>query len=385
MKLLAPSLISWRMMTDNMGRFLLSALGVAFAVMIMFMQMGFYNGQNDSQANLGPILDADLIISSKWKEHLKSGEEITIKRLRQALALDEVSSVTPVYTNGSYWRNPQDSSRNRVLVIAVSLDNPGISTPEIKKYKDRLRLPGAVLYDRLSRKELGEVKIGTRTQLKGEPVTVVGLFELGPNMAYEGNVIISHENFYRIYSDWGGAERVADQISLGMIKLKKGADPLAVREKLKAQLPDDFITHTPDEIYEREKTYTAKHSPGGIVFGIGLNVAFIIGVIICYQILFNEVQDHLPQFATLKAIGHRTGYIFGIVVNDALILSLAGFIPGLAGSWLLYKALAHLTQLVFFLTPARIGLILGLTTVMCLLSAAFAMYKLIAADPADLY
>ncbi len=71
MQLLNSFNIAWQMLTYNRGRFVLSSLGVALAVVIMFMEMGFFNGINDSQANLATVLNADLIIESKRKHHLK--------------------------------------------------------------------------------------------------------------------------------------------------------------------------------------------------------------------------------------------------------------------------------------------------------------------------
>ncbi len=372
------------MLTHNRQRCVLSALGVAFAVVIMFMQLGFFNGLNDSQANLAPILDADLILSSQYKNHLKSGEEITIKRLRQARAIKGVQSVTPVYTNGSYWWNPQDGSRNRVLIIAVDVDNPGILIPEIAQYKEQLRLPDTILYDRLSRKELGHVEVGTRSRLYGTRVRVVGLFTLGPNFAYEGHMVISHSNFYRMFSNWG-AEQVVDQISLGLLKLDPGVKPEAMKAILHQQLPADFIVLTRAEIEKREKDYTIANSPSGPIFGIGLGVGFLIGCIICYQILFNEIQEHLPQFATLKAMGYHSAYVVAIVLSEAIQLALLGFLPGLLCSWGLYQLIEQFTQIIMELSPGRIALVFGLATGMSLSSALLSSYKVVSNDPAELY
>ncbi len=178
-----------------------------------------------------------------------------------------------------------------------------------------------------------------------------------------------------------GTERVVDQISLGALKLKPEADLEVVKAKLLKQLPGDFIVSTKSQMTQREKAHTIKKSPVGIIFGIGL----IVGFIICYQILFNEIQDHLAQFATLKAIGHHQAYVFGIVVSEALLLSVVGFLPGLLFSWGLYQMIERFTQIIMFMTPMRMVLIFALTTSMCLFSATLAAYKVIRADPADLY
>jgi putative ABC transport system permease protein len=371
--------IAWRMLSDKPSRLAFSILGVAFSVVIMFMELGFFNGTNDSSANLPPLFDCDLILSHPEKTHLKTGEEFSHLRLQQVSAIAGVAAVAKFNTGAGYWWNPQDRTRNRVLLIGVDLDNPMFSISGIAAHRAELRLPETVLYDRLSRHDLGRIETGTRTQIDGNPVRVVGLFNLGPNFTYEGHVIMGLENFQRIVG------QPATSLDLGLIRVTPGADVEAVRREILARLPKDILLLTPAEILRREIIVTTKRSPAGVVFGIGLIVGFAIGTIICYQILFNEVNDHLPQFATMKAMGHPPGFISGIVRNEALLLSIVGYVPGLAVSFGIYALIEHFTQIRMFLTVPRALLILVLTSGMCFLAARFAVKRVHATDPADLF
>jgi putative ABC transport system permease protein len=110
-----------------------------------------------------------------------------------------------------------------------------------------------------------------------------------------------------------------------------------------------------------------------------------VGVIICYQILFTDVVDHLPQFATLKAIGYHGGFLVRVVLGESLCLALLGFVPGLGLSAVLYAMVDALTGLPMVLTVWRGGLVLALTVAMCLLSGLIAVRKVVAADPADVF
>ena len=377
--------IAFDMLTHSWSRLFFSTLGVSFSSVIMFMQMGFFNGLNDSQSNLPPYIETDLIMFSKKKDHLKASGTFTLKRLNQVKSIDGVKSVNPTYMSASYWWNPQDNSRSRVLMIGVSLDNPGFSFPEIKQYKKELRQPNTILYDRLSRRELGEIEVGTVTQLVASKIKVAGLFELGSNFTYEGHVILGLDNYYRIYGNPFNMSKVIDEVDLGFIYLKPGVDPQQVKQDMKASLPDDFDVLTREELHKRENDFVVTHTPSGIIFGIGLIVGFVIGVIICYQILFNEINDHLPQFATLKAMGHSPGFLLGIVVSEALILSCAGFFPGLLFSFFLYEIIEGFSQINMYLTFVRGTIIFTLTTFMCFISAVWAVRKVVEADPADLY
>ncbi len=384
MNIAVLAVTGWRMLRHGGRRLLLSCLSIAFSVVIMFMQMGFFNGLNDSQANLAKILSADLVMTSIHKKNLNSTDRFSLKRLRQALGVAGVKSETWLYTDPTYWWNPQNGSRQRVQVIAVDPDNPGLALPALDRYRQELKRPNAVLFDRLSRSELGTVRIGTSTTVGNDRVETVGLFNLGANFSYEGNVITSFATYYRIFS-FRDPAHLSDDISLGLLTLKSGADLEQVRRRILSRLPHDISLHTPAELVAREKAYTTRATPVGTIFGIGLVVALVIGVIVCYQLLFNEIHDHIPQFATLKAIGYRAHHLYGIVLTEALLLSLLGFIPGLLASAWLYGAIQRISQIVMYLTPGRVLFILALTVIMALVSAALAMRQVVAADPADLY
>jgi putative ABC transport system permease protein len=371
--------IAWRMLADKPARLAFSMLGVAFSVVIMFMELGFFNGTNDSSANLPPFFDCDLIVSNPQKTHLKTGEEFPALRLQQITSVPGVAAAVKFNTQAGYWWNPQDRTRNRVLIIGVNLVDPMFSIPAIREHRAELQLPETVLYDRLSRHDLGRIEIGTRSQIAATPARVVGLFELGPNFTYEGHLIVGLENYRQITG------QSDDAVDLGLIRVAPGADVETVRREILARLPKDLLLLTPQEILTREVVVTTKRSPAGVVFGIGLLVGFAIGTIICYQILFNEVNDHLPQFATMKAMGHPPGFISGIVRSEALLLSIAGYIPGLLVSFGIYWIIEHFTQIRMFLTVPRALLVMVLTSGMCLLAARFAVKRVHSTDPADLF
>jgi putative ABC transport system permease protein len=367
------------MLSDKPARLTFSLLGVAFSVVIMFMELGFFNGVNDSSANMPPYFDCDLIMSNPQKNHLKTGEEFNSMRLQQVREVPGVAAAVKFNTEANYWWNPQDGTRNRVLIMGVDLDDPMFSLPALREHRKELQMPDTILYDRLSRHDLGRVSAGTRSQLGRRPVKVVGLFELGPNFAYEGHIVTSLENFAQITRQPDG------NVDLGLIRVVPGANVEAVRQEIYRRLPHDIMLLTPKEILTREIVVTTKRSPAGVVFGIGLLVGFGIGTIVCYQILFNEVNDHLPQFATMKAMGHPPKFISGIVLNEALLLSLVGYVPGLIASFGIYTLIESSTQILMYLTVPRALLVFILTSSMCLLAGHLALKRVHKTDPADLF
>ena len=178
--------------------------------------------------------------------------------------------------------------------------------------------------------------------------------------------------------------RQASEVDIGLISLKPGADVEQVREQLAAGLPNDVKVLTLEGFAEIEKNYWA--STGiGFIFGLGVVVGFIVGIVIVYQILYSDVSDHLPEYATLKAIGYSDRYLLGVLTQEALLLAILGYIPGFILSFGLYQVAYAATLLPIAMTLERAGSVLVLTIIMCSVSGAIAMRKLRSADPADVF
>jgi len=368
-----------KMLLHNKGRLLLSLLGVAFAVVIMFMEIGFFNGLNDSQANLPPLLNADILIMNERRYSMLETSTIPRLRLGQAAVLNEVAEAIPFYEGADTLFNQQEKRIRAISILAFPQNTASpLLIDGMEKYQEQLKIKGNVLYDSLSRGIYGDIKPGTEIKLGGRPQNVIGTVEIGPNIKLDGYVIMGE-------STWVDRRGNTGNMNMGLIRLKPGADVEAVKKKLRVILPADTILMTPEEARKREVWFTIKSTPTGAVFGIGVIIGFIIGVIICYQILFNEITDHLPQYATMKAVGFPKRFLVSLVIKQSLWLSALGFIPGLIGAGILYFSIQHATRILMFMTPGRILFVFVLTIFMCLAASFFAMKKVLKADPADLY
>jgi putative ABC transport system permease protein len=366
------------MIVNRKGRLILSLLGIAFSVIIMFMEIGFFNGINDSQANLPPLLKADLLMMHQRRYSMLETNTIPRIRLQQALAAGDVMEAIPFYEGVDTLLNPENQRLRAISILAFPPDAEPLIVPGVEKYREALKLKGNVLYDRLSREIYGDIRPGKEIILGGAPHQVVGTVGIGPSIKLDGYILMGDATWI---ADGGDP----DAINLGLLRLKPGADPAAVKEKLLRELPKELLIMTPEEARKREVLFTIQATPTGAVFGAGVIIGFIIGVIICYQILFNEIMDHLPQYATLKAVGFGKSFLIGLVMKQALFLSLLGFIPGIIGGFGLYAILQHYTRILMFMTVERVLLIFVLTIFMCTVAGLLAMKKVLRADPADLF
>ena len=136
------------------------------------------------------------------------------------------------------------------------------------------------------------------TEINGRDVSVAGLYELGTSFGIDGSIVTSDLNFRRIFSD-----RSASRIELGLVTLDPGADAFAVRDSIVAGIPG-MSSSDPRRIHPARVDYWSNNTPIGYVFGLGVAMGLAVGLIVVYQILFSDVQDHLREYATMKAMGY---------------------------------------------------------------------------------
>lgn len=211
-------------------------------------------------------------------------------------------------------------------------------------------------------------------------IKVVGLFTLGASFGADGNLITSDVNFLRIFNN-----RQRGLIDIGVIKLKPGADVNAVTQELRNYLPQDVNVLTKQQFIDFERNYWASSTAIGFIFTLGTIMGFIVGTVIVYQILYTEVADHLAEYATLKAIGYTQNYLLTVILQEAFLLAVIGYIPGFAFALFMYSTARNATLLPVFMSIDRAILVLFLTIVMCFVSGAIAVRKLRSADPADIF
>lgn len=209
-------------------------------------------------------------------------------------------------------------------------------------------------------------------------MTVAGTFQLGPSVSRDGLVVMSD-------GTWAGLGGNLEKPNLGLIRLRPGTDPAAVAAALRERLPDDVALFDLAALTKREDRYSIFETAVGVIFGSGLVIGFVIGVVICYQILFNEVLDHLPQYATIKAMGFANTYLVKLVMKEAVYLALFGFVPGLLVSWALYRYFGASDGLAMALTPGRMATVFVLTIPMCCFAGMLALRRVLQADPAEVF
>jgi putative ABC transport system permease protein len=378
--------LGWLQLWHKPLRLLVAVAGIAFAVLLILMQLGFRSALFESTLRFHERFQYDIALFSTESVFIVRPASFTIRRLYEALGSPDVASVSPVYIAPAVWKNPWTHDARSINAVGVDPTLDLLRTPGFAENVSKLSGQDVVLFDRASRPEFGPVgqewapDRPIRTEVNDRDVTVVGLFEIGPSFGIDGTVITSVDNWLRIFP-----QRPRNQIQLGLVQLRPGADPDAVRDQLRADIPGDVLVMTKAEFSAREKAYWNGATPIGYVFAFGAIMGLVVGAIIVYQILFADVSEHLREYATLRAIGYRNRFVSGIVLQQAVILAVLGFLPGLAASWALYVQAAKATRLPLHMTLDRGITVFVLTLTMCALSGFLALRKVRRLDPAEVF
>lgn len=378
--------LGWLQLTHSKSRLLVAISGIAFADVLMFMQLGFQESLYDSNTRIRRALNTDIVLVSPKAKNTQNLSTFARRRLYQAMDVPGVESAHALYSQTINWKNPQTREDNPLQLIGFDPNSQAFNLPEVNQQLDEIKIPDVVLFDRESRGDYGdviaEVSRGNTvsTEAEGRKITVKGLFSLGASFGTDGILMTSDQNFLMMFP-----RRDAGSVSLGLIDVEAGADPAVVAEALELHLPEDVEVMTIAEFIEDEQKYWREESPIGFIFTLGTAMAFIVGVVIVYQILSTDVAAHLQEYATFKAMGYRHRYLLAIVFEEAIILAFLGFIPGFVLPIGLYRVAAKATSLPIAMTLIRATSVLILTIVMCMISGGIATQKLQSADPADMF
>ncbi len=374
-------------LTHEKTRLLVALAGITFADVLMFMQLGFKNALFDSSVRLHNSLEGDIFVVNSQSDTLTRLTSFSQRRLYETLGVNNVESVTPLYVGLGSWKNPLKGKERSVFVVGLNPEKNIIDLPGVSENISVVKHQDTFLFDSLSRSEFGPVvelfnqQKPLKTEVSNRLIKVGGLFSLGTSFGADGTLITSDVNFWRLFP-----ERERGLIDIGVIDLKPNADLEQTLDFFRENLSSQDIKYfSKEEFIKHEKSFWQNRTAIGFIFSLGTMMGFVVGTIIVYQILYTDVADHLPEYATLKAMGYTDFYLLTVVFQEAIILGVIGFIPGFSLSMLLYFNAAKATGLPIMMVTSRAISVLILTVVMCCISGAVAVGKLKSVDPADIF
>jgi putative ABC transport system permease protein len=346
----------------------------------MFLQLGIYASVPRGGLLFYDAMRFDLMLASSAYVFEAQPSSFPRRRIYQALALPEVAHATALYHNSGHWLNDTAGLVRDVFIIGFKPEDAVFHLPEIDRQLDVLRRPDTILIDAASRPEFGALAPGRRIEIDGRSVAIGGVYHLGTGFVGLGVAITSDINFLRIFPGQDLAEA-----NLGLITLKPGADPNQVAKQLRRIMLADTQVFTRKELAASEMTYWLTSTSTGLIFGFGVLIAMVVGVVILSQTLSTQISRQLPQYAALKAIGYTDGYLSSVVVLLAIIMTSVSYVPAVVLSYVIYWIVRTATLLPIGMTPIRLAGVLVTVWLMSALSAIIAMRMLRRADPVELF
>ena len=379
--------IGWLQLSHNKARLVAAVAGVSFANLLVFMQLGILGALNGSTIAPYNMLNADIIISSSDNNTLTDGGgNVARTRMFQALGTAGVSQVAPLFI-GNLPLNLAGGASATLLAFGMDVAQPAFGAAEIAQKARILRLENTALLDSGSRglpASMLESLADDRSfpiEINGQALSVVGAVAVGSGFLSDGTLVMSDQTFLRFFPHRGSG--APNHI---LVKVNDGSAPDTVALRLQAIFPADSVkVQTLPNAAKADLAFMGTERPTGIIFGFGVLIGVIVGIVIVYQVLSTDVADHLREYATFKAMGFSDRFFLGIVFEEALVLAVFGFVPGLIVSLGLYAGLSGVTGLPVAMTVSRAIMVFLGTLIACAISGAIATRRLAGADPADLF
>lgn len=377
--------IGWLQLTHNRTRFAAALAGVAFANVLVFVQLGIMNSMGAATLRPYAFFQADLMISAGDANSLTDGGNVARQWLLQAMADPDVADGIGLFIANVPWdRGDQDIS---LTTFGLDPAKPGFVAADLSVDLALLEVQDAAILDRLARGLPKDEAAAIRPQTplsfetQGRTVIAYATFAGGGGFGGDGYMLVSDQTFLSLFPARKSA--APDHI---LLTLRPGAQPEAVAARLRTLISDPSLRiRTYAQAAQDDLRYQQTKRPTGIIFGFGVLIGVLVGLVIVYQVLSTDVADHLREYATFKAMGYGTGFFLGIVFEEALVLGIMGFIPGLIVGTAILTAMGAITTLPLAMTPMMAVSVFFGTVVFSALSGAIATRRLAAADPADLF
>lgn len=377
--------LAWRQLTHGRTKLAAAILGVMFACVLVFMQLGFMDSLNESSTTIAKRFQGELFLVHKQSQALSSTVSFSRTELQRVLASPYVDSVVPVYIGQAQFKNPETKANRTLMVWGSEPTETILNLPDIEPFRAALTRRDTAVFDELSNEAFGPIAVLLKqgpvvTEINDRKTEILGMVRLGTSFAADGNVITSDQNFFRIFP-----KRQPSQIDVGVIRVKANANISQLQQDLRLLLSDNVHVFTDKEFIDFEYQYWQSNAPLGFIFGFGTVMGLIVGLVIVYQILFTDITNHLREFATLKAMGYADRYLLLVVFSSSLILAVIGFIPGFLLSIGLYDLAESFTFIPMPMPPSKVINVFLMILTMCVFAGGIAMQKMRSANPADMF
>ncbi|MBX3692889.1 ABC transporter permease [Dokdonella sp.] len=371
------TLLAWRNLTSDRSRFVVTLIGVVFAVLLMGVELGLLVGFARTTSGIVDHSGVDLWIVPAGTTNVDIAGRLDERRRFQALAVPGVVAVDPLMMQFGFWKKP-DGGNESVALVGIDLHSRrGGPWNLVEGRIEDLQQQDAVIIDRLYASKLGVERIGDSVEINARRARVVGFTSGLRTFTQSPYVFMTHRNAVH-YSGFR-----ADQTTYLLVTLEPGADAEAVRRAIRERLVTVDVWHSAAFARQAQKYWLITTGAGSALLLSAL-LGLVVGVVIVGQTLYATTVDRLPEYATLRAIGAPAAYLNRVILKQAAISALLGFGIGTLAVYALVAATA--SSNVAVIMPAWLVLVLALLTIlMCAFGALISVRRLVRIDPTSVF
>lgn len=371
------SLIAWRNLAHDRVRLIVTLVGIVFSVVLMGMQAGLLLGFSRATTGLIDFAKADLWMVPKGTLDVDLGTPLDERRRFQALAIPGIRRAEPYLINFARWKKPNGGTESIQLVgTPVDSELAGPWNLEQGRLED-LAIPDAVIVDHLYAKKLGVSRVGDTVEINQRRAKVVG-FTRGIRTFTQSPYVFTSIANARTFV---GAP--STQAGYVLLSLSPGADPAQVEAAIEARIPEVEI-FAAKAFAKSSSDYWLYTTGAGFSLIISAILGLVVGIVIVAQTLYASTIDRLPEYATLKAMGAPSRYLYQIIVTQAGIAAAIGYSIGIVIVKVLVVGSAEASAAP--LLPLWLAVGLGVLTFgMCVGAAVISIRKVMAIDPVGVF
>lgn len=352
-------------------------VGIVFSVVLSSVQLGLFFGFTHATSDLIDHSQADLWVLSQGVTHLETGAPFLEQKAYQAKAVPGVEAVEKHFVGFGQWKKP-NGAQEGILLVGFNLDSPmgGPWNLTAGSIED-LRQPDAVMVDELYRDKLGITQLNQTVEIVGRRARVVGFTRGIRTFTTSPAVFTSFKNA----QSYAGLRE--NQTMYLLVKVASNADAQAVKRVLQATMSDVDV-YTRAEFSRKQAFYWMFGTGAGITVLIAAALGLLVGVVVVAQTIYAATMDHIREYGTLKAMGASNGYLYRVIIKQAAISGVIGYLIGISVSLLVARAsLAGTTAII--LPSWLVGALFGLTLLMCVSASLVSINKVTRLDPAMVF
>ena len=358
-------------------RLAVTLTGVVFAVVLIVIQLGLYVGFSRATTALVDQSRADLWVVSKNVPYIEQGIPFSERKLYSVRATPGVAEAEKYIVRFGRWKRA-DGQEEAVQIVGVNPESSmGQAWNIVEGRREDLRVDDSVIVDRIYFSKLGVSKLGDAVEILGRRARVVGLTQGIRTFTTSPYVFTNYRNAL----DYANLRD--DQTMFILVKAQPGVKVEDLRKRLQAGLTDvDVLSRR--QFSDMTRHYWMFTTGAGMAVLMAAVLGLLVGMVVVAQTIYSSTMDHLREFGTLKAMGATNGYIYRVIMKQAVIAALIGYALGIVVSLVVVHESAKGGANIVLPWPLGVGM-LGLTVAMCIAAAFVSINKVTKIDPAMVF